>query len=238
MNLIKNEAHIWSTSLSMVMEDPSIIDHLSQDEQLRAKRLKIDQIRRRFIASHSWLRKILSFYTDTSPNTLQFTYARHNKPALSPNPSQVQFNLSHSADMAVCAVAKGQAVGIDIEYQKAQSNLALAKRFFSIDEYNLLNQSPENLQISQFYELWTKKEALLKATGKGLFIPLNQFSVTIDQNLTQIMLDNQLCSLIPIFIHKQYASALAIEGTITKISYFQLKNHLPTLMNEQILSLA
>lgn len=238
MNLNKNEVHIWSTVLSMGADELAAAKQLlSTDEQARAERLLSPQHQERFIVAHSWLRSILSLYLDMSPAAIHFHFTTHKKPYLAhPNGIPLNFNLSHSVDLAVCAITLENEIGIDIEKMETESKDDLAKRFFSQTEYNLITNAPLATRTSIFYQIWARKEAILKATGKGLSTPLNQFSVSIEPALTHIELENKVWSLLPLSIHQDYQAALAVGGKINKISYFDFIHHKPHLMNEQVLS--
>lgn len=87
----------------------------------------------------------------------------------------VHFNLSHSGDYV--ALAYGDApLGVDIE-RVARADLKIAKRFFAKEEYEHLAEREEEEQADLFARIWTAKEAVVKASGKGLSIPLERFSV-------------------------------------------------------------
>ena len=90
----------------------------------------------------------------------------------------MHFNLSHSGSYAVCAVSDAP-VGVDIEVRRKNTNLKVAKRFFSQAENDYID-SFETLESREdaFYRIWTLKEAFVKATGEGLSRPLNEFSFT------------------------------------------------------------
>lgn len=238
MNLSKNEVHIWSTPLSMGMDELAVANALlSPDEAARAARFQLPVHRDRFIIAHSWLRNVLSLYLDQSPSAIAYHFTTHKKPYLAPDGGlELSFNLSHSADIAVCAISVHHELGIDIEQMAAKCKDGLAKRFFSQSEYNLISSASPATRVSTFYQIWVRKEAILKATGKGLSIPLHRFSVSVEPTLTHIELDNKLWSLLPLSIHQDYQAALAIDGKINKISYFEFINHKPNLVNEQVLS--
>lgn len=238
MNLSKNEVHIWSTPLSMRADELDVAKALlSPDEAARAARFHLSLHQERFIIAHGWLRNVLSLYIDKAPASIAYHFTQHKKPYLDPIEGlSLRFNLSHSADIAVCAISIDQELGVDIEKMGTENKEDLAKRFFSESEYNLITSAPPENRVILFYQLWARKEAILKATGKGLSIPLNQFSVAIESTLTHIELENKVWSLLPLSIHQDYQAALAIDGKINKISYFEFINHKPNLMNEQVLS--
>lgn len=114
-----------------------------------------------------------------------------NKPLLV-NPKQLYFNISHSGNWVFCAV-EDKLVGIDIEYIKF-IDFKIVKRFFTNHEYNsLLKQYPEN-QIRFFYTLWTLKESYVKAVGRDLSLPLDSFSIEINNDSISVATDNELKS--------------------------------------------
>src|SRR5207237_1874899 len=117
------------------------------------------------------LRKTLAEYLSVRPHDLSFTYGPFGKPALPPrlDGTRLEFNLSHSGDMAVLAISRGPAVGVDVEQVIRVSELdSIASRFFSASEKAALNAVPAHARDSAFYSCWTRKEAFLKALGDGL----------------------------------------------------------------------
>jgi 4'-phosphopantetheinyl transferase len=106
---------------------------------------------------------------------LSFTVNEYGKPYLLSFP-YVEYNISHAGQFVVCVLNDNGPIGIDIEVVK-NSNLELAKRFYTEGEYRyILNQLPET-QSEYFFQLWTMKESYIKMIGKGLSIPLNSFNV-------------------------------------------------------------
>lgn len=134
-------------------------NHLSDDETARAKRFKFEQDRVRWTRARSALRMILSRYAGEDPGNLVFVYGKHGKPALAF--SQVQFNLSHSGDWAIIAVARSVPVGVDIEHMRP--NVDMAVLLHRLGETNLPDTVPE------LYQAWTRREARTKAVGGALF---------------------------------------------------------------------
>ncbi len=113
-----HELHVWRIPLD-TPSNPSIFeDVLSPDEEQRARRFRMESIRKRFVVTHGVLRRILASYTECSPKQLTFQIADNGKPQLSYPECPLaswHFNLSHSGDFALVAVAKGSEVGVDIE---------------------------------------------------------------------------------------------------------------------------
>lgn len=92
-----------------------------------------------------------------------------------PENSGVHFNISHSGGYVVLAFGKAP-LGVDIECVK-RADLKVAKRFFAKEEYDCLAEMPETERGDIFYKIWTGKEAVVKASGAGLSVPLDSFSV-------------------------------------------------------------
>jgi 4'-phosphopantetheinyl transferase len=228
MQIKPNEIHIWTADLAITQaQENENLRLLSLEERERADRYHFPIHRTRFIAARSMLRLIISRYLNITPDKIIFTYAEHEKPSLnSPNSLKLQFNLSHSENYAVYAITTEYAIGVDIEKIQDHFNLAVAKRFFTQQENaDLLNFSSQE-QTSAFYRIWARKEAVIKAIGKGLAIPLSSFSVSATDTHEIISFDhNQSWSLMPLFIHANYQSAVATNQVIKKISYWKFFDH-------------
>ena len=183
LNLPDNEVHIWKLALEQPVDQLDTLARLlSPAEHARAARFHFERDRRRFIVSHAGLRQILGAYLSREPAQLRFTAGAQGKPHLADEfaGSGMQFNLTHSHELALLAVTRCRAVGIDLEYLHPPSDmLSLAARFFSAAEYATLVGLPEAQQMPAFFNCWTRKEAYLKATGKGLSGGLSQVQVSM-----------------------------------------------------------
>ena len=163
--------HLWYADLNQWQSQADELKRiLSQDERDRADRFRFERDRSRFILCRGALRQILSCYLQTQPETIQFAYTRHGKPYLTEsNPEHhLCFNLSHSEQTALFGVSRDQAIGVDLEYIRPVESLSLADRFFSAREAQRLRSLPVMQQQPAFFQLWTAKEAYLKAIGIGL----------------------------------------------------------------------
>jgi 4'-phosphopantetheinyl transferase len=181
--LIPGTVHIWCLSLDL---PPSQIDSLqsdlSADELDRAARYKFDRHRRRFVACRGQVRRILATYLGVSADGLSFDYGPKGKPALAAprRESRIEYNVSHSHEMALCAVALDQELGVDIELLRAPFNFeGIANQFFAVEEVRVLRGLPDESRLQGFFTCWTRKEAVLKAVGAGLSIPLNKVVVSV-----------------------------------------------------------
>jgi 4'-phosphopantetheinyl transferase len=179
MLLAVNEAHLWSVDLHELdaIEKRQLNAILSPDEQERANRFKFDRHRDRFMIARANLRMILARYLEISPPQIQFGYSSSGKPHLAEGlvklddrgTRSLEFNLSHTENLAIYALASYKAIGVDVEYQRSIENIEqLAKRFFNPHEAAQLSGLSAQAQHDLFFQIWTLKEAYLKATGSGL----------------------------------------------------------------------
>lgn len=178
--------HIVRVRLDLPQEQILELMHgLSEEERIRAERFRFDEPRSRFVACRSTLREILGHCYGITPGAIVFGYGAHGKPEIvanteSPRPD-VQFNISHSGVWGLIAVTIGAVVGVDIEeYDSRAELLRLSERFFAASEAAELTNLPATKQQAGFYRGWTSKEAYIKATGRGMSLPLSSFRVTID----------------------------------------------------------
>ncbi|MBW4695775.1 MAG: 4'-phosphopantetheinyl transferase superfamily protein [Lyngbya sp. HA4199-MV5] len=181
----ETEIHIWQAGLAVSPDDrEQFAQTLSVDEHARADRFRFSRDAHRFIVSRGILRALLGRYLQLPPDQIQFSYSDRGKPSLA-NPStavELTFNLSHSEDWMVCAIARGCRVGIDLEAIHPVPNLAdLTQRFFSPREHAVIHTLSDERRLRSFFQHWTCKEALLKATGDGL-MSLSTIAVCIEDD--------------------------------------------------------
>lgn len=171
LHLASNEVQVWCVHLDVPLEaSASLYASLTCDERNRIARLRFERDQQRFIVAHGVLRAVLGRYLGTRADQIRFVYNAFGKPALSPEfASRLTFNLSHSADLALIAVAAGADIGVDLEHIRTQPDFAeIARYFFSAAEVDRLNGLPSRLQAHAFLSCWTKREAYVKASGEGL----------------------------------------------------------------------
>ncbi|MBP8109702.1 MAG: 4'-phosphopantetheinyl transferase superfamily protein [Caldilineaceae bacterium] len=180
-HLLSNEVHIWSISLDQPDQIQPCSDLLCHEEAARAARFYFDRDRARYIVGRGQLRLILGQYTELPPERLRFVYNAYGKPSLDAhqNGLGVEFNLSHVGGHALCAVSQGCAVGIDVEEIRDLDYLQMAATVFSAHEQAVLRTLPAAQQPIAFFNGWTRKEAYIKAHGRGLSMPLADFDVTL-----------------------------------------------------------
>lgn len=178
MLLRKETVQIWFADLKVEagqIQKLSIL--LNEQELLRAERLRFADDRRRFVVARAFLRQLLGFHLDVDPKCVQFRYEPRGKPALA-HGTTLQFNLSHSSDVAVAAVTRERRIGIDVEViGDAPDFEDIGRRYFCAAEAQRVVSSQDAERRRSFYFHWTGKEAYLKAQGDGLFAPLDSFEV-------------------------------------------------------------
>lgn len=215
-----DEVYCYTTTLT---PSPEALAHasrlLSADEVKRAQQFRFEHHRMAFIAARGFLRLTLGHLLNQAPGSLIFTYGQHQKPALKDHP--LQFNLAHSGELAILAVHPTLPVGIDIEYMQNESKLDVAERFFSVEENTFLNSCSGLAQRDAFFALWARKEAVVKAIGKGLQQSLASFTVPLTPHHAIITVDETSWQVWSLAIHPNYQSALATHPSIKNITFWQ-----------------
>lgn len=144
---------------------------LSADERLKAERYATEQARHRFVIFRGMLRQTLASYLSLAPEELKFELGEFGKPYLANG--DLYFNLSHTADDWLLAVANFAPIGVDLEIIRPRTQLQnLVDRCFSERESAYWQALPGDQQLEAFFRLWTKKEAFVKAVGRGLALGL------------------------------------------------------------------
>jgi 4'-phosphopantetheinyl transferase len=203
-----DEVQCWCVALDAAPETTArLYATLSCEERNRSARFRSERDRQRFIVAHGALHDLLGRCLGTDPGQLRFLYNEYGKPELGPEfGGRLKFNLSHSADRALIAIAADADIGVDLEYMRGETDYAaIAGCFFSAAESEHLNKVPSHLYAQAFFSCWTKHEAYVKARGEGLAIPLPDLHPT-------------RWSLHTLQPAPGYIGALAIEGTGWRLS--------------------
>lgn len=154
-------------------------NYLSAEEIAKSEKFHFDKHRKQYLATRILVRCVLSLYKrSVSPDGWSFLKNEFGRPyiANAGYSEKLFFNISHTENIVVLAVSKTEKIGVDIEWvARKRKFIDLAKRFFSEVEAGELALLPQTQQTDRFYEIWTLKEAYIKAQGEGLSIPLNSF---------------------------------------------------------------
>lgn len=213
---------VWRLDLAGARDaQDSLARLLDAEETARAARFRFDVHRQRFIARRGLLRRVLARYVSVAPDRPRFSVNAYGKPALiDPPDTELRFNLSHSDDWALLAVAAGCEVGVDIERIRPEfAAESIPEQFFSPAEVIELRALPRDTQALGFFLAWTRKEAYIKARGQGLSLPLDSFDVALSPARPAALLatrptaeDAQRWSLHSLEPAPGYVGALVVEG--------------------------
>ena len=190
--------HVWRTTIEPARPTWRHAATLSADEHARAAQAFISSAIGKATRLRGTLHRLLASYVGMAAADLKFNYGPRGKPELdatSQDPA-IQFNVSHRGALALYAFVLDRAVGIDIEYlREVPEALAIARNHFTATETRLLEHAAmigefvsderpgERAAIERrgrecFFRLWTRKEAVIKAVGTGLSMPLDEFDVS------------------------------------------------------------
>ena len=232
LTLADNEVHVWQAEVELPSSQVQRLRGILTDDELdRADRFSFEIDRQRFIAARGILRSILSCYITIYPGHLRFYYNQYGKPSLASefSPYLLNFNLSHSGNTALYAITRNMEIGVDVERVLSDFEYEeIAKRFFSVNEVAILRTIPIEKKLEAFYTCWTRKEAYIKAHGKGLSLPLDSFDVSFAPWEPPMLLmtkgEAQECSLWTLVDLKPglaYMGALAVKGTGCRFRYWE-----------------
>ena len=227
LTLATGEVHVWRLALdqpeNVVAEFRATLD---SGELERAGRFHFEKHRRHFVVGRGGLRFVLARYLDFKPGRFRFSYGAYGKPALVSE--GLRFNMSHSHGLALFAVALDRELGVDVEHVRADfATEDIARRFFSRAEVATFNALEKDEQVAAFFRCWTRKEAYIKAIGRGLSEPLDAFDVTLAPGEAAALLraergDASRWAMFDIDAGDDYAGALAVEAPVSKIHLWQV----------------
>jgi len=230
LSLVTGEVHVWR----LVLDQPDSVvaefgGTLEPHELERAGRFHFEKHRRHFIVGRGGLRYVLGRYFDVKPQELRFSYGPYGKPALVGE--GLRFNVSHSHGVALVAVAADRELGVDVEHIRADfATEDIARRFFSRVEVAAFNALRKEEQVAAFFRCWTRKEAYIKAIGRGMSEPLDAFDVTLAPGEAAALLraagqDVSRWSMCDIDVGEEYAGALLVEAPVSSIRHWQVFSH-------------
>jgi 4'-phosphopantetheinyl transferase len=162
---------------------------LTAAEMTRMRALRTAALRRRFVAAHAFLRCVLAEYLGIQPSLVPLRAEPGEKPSLTGRDAAgtgLQFNMTHAREHALCAVAEGITVGVDLEWIDARIEHDELADFLAREEVEALRRLPPAERRGAFFTTWTRKEAYLKALGTGLALPLSDFAVSVGEAAPRI----------------------------------------------------
>jgi len=197
---------VWRIALDPERHPPAALEHLLDErERERAQAFRFVDHRDAFVIAHGALRLILGEALGEDPAKLAYTRAREGKPRLVGR--KLRFNLSHTRGVALVAATTGAEVGVDVEAVRDNVDLeGVARRAFHPDEVAALLAVDGDRRRAEFFRLWARKEAAMKADGRGLSLDPATFALPLD-GVTVADLD----------AGPEHAAAVALAGTIDEI---------------------
>lgn len=215
---------VVSCSLDMARtEIDALRGYLSADECGRADRFLVERARDHFVVARGRLRQVLGALCACAPSAIRFSVADGGKPGLEDGgDGRIRFNVAHSNDLMTCAITLDHEVGIDLEHVRDDTNHEdIARRFFSPDEVRSLAALPRSILRDAFYACWTRKEAVVKATGEGLARVLTSFVVSVDPGDARMLAADPALgrpdewSLIALPVPPGYQGAVAVRAPVS-----------------------
>lgn len=188
-SLSQQKIHLWLCEPQKINE-PLLLNRylswLTEAENTKRLRYRFEKHQHQYLITRALIRSTLSHYHPSiHPQDWRFEQNQWGKPSLvsEQNPNNWVFNLSHTDGLIVCAITKDQSLGVDVEdISRDGETIKIADRYFSPQEYRALIALPEQKQTDRFFDLWTLKESYIKACGKGLAIPLDEFSFSFAED--------------------------------------------------------
>lgn len=228
LQLAPQEIHVWCADrATQAFPLESFAALLSTEEQQRAARFRFATDQEQFLIARALLRILLGRYLQQPPAALHFGYGAQGKPWLL-DESDLRFNVAHSGDLILYAVRKEREVGIDVEWMRTEPSYEMiAEQFFAPAEVAALRAVPLAAQPQVFFNIWTRKEAFIKARGEGLSFPLDAFAVSweaqqpITLEVYQFPRESKRWKLYPLNPKAEYVGALAAEGEGHQLQYYR-----------------
>ena len=233
---MRDVVQIWQIPLQVPdARSPALLNQyrncLSPDEKAKADRFRFEKDQRRFVIARGTLRHLLARQLNQKPQQVSFCYGTYGKPTVSLNPKNqpspqalagidcdFHFNLSHSGEIALCALGHKRKVGVDIEQLKTIQRLDSMMRRTLVDseQHQVMLALDESQQSRAFLQRWTCKEAYLKAIGLGLTQSMQTVEVQIEPpKLLQVPEDcAEGWQLHLVDLPDGYVGALAVDGEI------------------------
>jgi 4'-phosphopantetheinyl transferase len=171
------EVEIWRVDTRTVVHDCWRL--LQRSEIERARRVRADVARDEFVAGRGTLRWLLAQELDCAARDVRLAAGEHGK--LRVDGAGIEFSVAHSRGVVLIALSRVGVVGIDIEHaDRTMEALDIARGSFHADEVARIERVQESERSAFFYRCWTRKEAVVKADGRGLMMPLNSFAVDLE----------------------------------------------------------
>lgn len=219
-SIADKEIHLWTVQL----DDPALNAEefrplLSADECKKADRYHFEKDRRCYTLTRGIQRQLIGRYLNRAPESIVFEYNSHGKPLLPGR--ELAFNATHSGDKALLVFSTDGNIGIDLERIRPDFDFSrIQHRYFSADQVAEISASPD--PRTTFFQLWTLKEAFIKAIGSGIFYDLNAFDVPLEAPCFSDPKTGKEWQVQPLTLYPGFAAAIIHDlpgATIQTFSY-------------------
>jgi len=223
-----NFVEIWHGEI--LPEEPEKQDYyllLNTDEKEKAAAFKRPEVEKKYIKTRGVLRKVLGNYINQPPQQLLIKTAEHGKPFI--EQQGLYFNLSHTGNKFVIAVSNCGEVGVDIEqYRQRLSLSGLVDKCFSVQEKEYWLSLPEEQKTTMFYRFWVRKEAFVKAVGRGIALGLDQCVVNPHKQNHFLSIPDEYglaadWKIVDIALNKEDVCAMVIQDCQFRYQQIELK---------------
>ncbi len=240
-NLNNNEIDLSTKNIYVLLLNFSMLNYqdymtyLSDDEIQRVDNINNKIKKNQFVISRAIVKKLLSKYLSKIPNQIEFSYNKHGKPFVPEkyNNHSLEFNISHSDIYGLIAITLYYKIGVDIQRVNHDINIdSLSERFFSEDEKEQLMKFDKNKRADVFHNCWVKKESFIKAIGSGVAYGLDNFSVSLEENHRNYVLDlkNKKWYCYKLIEFENYKTALTME-TKSNIFLSYKENYISNILH-------
>ncbi len=180
-SLSGNEALVFYGDISRFSYE-NWLTILSEEEILRAETYHLPLDRRSYVIIRGVLKRLLSHFSGVGEKEIAFDCGKNGKLFLSSDPD-LQFNLSHAGEAFVIGLTRGREIGIDMEHLDRSLNISKLEAYlFTTEELQQFHNMEHSYRQEAFINSWTRKEAILKATGDGLTQPMNTLDVAFTKD--------------------------------------------------------
>jgi 4'-phosphopantetheinyl transferase len=218
MNLNPGEVHIWSAIINESYHKILANAYLSEKEKKKGESFEYDIDAYLYLVKHNLLRIILGRYLKCDPTDICFKNNTYGKPSIAYPHTSIQFNISTSSNRFVAAFCLHHKIGVDIELIRHIENInQLTTNYYTINEAAWIYSHPESMLEKLFFSIWTQKEAIVKAIGKGLSLEFNTFDIL---SASPIFFEDDQWNIISLAIFDDCATAIAINSPTVNISYY------------------
>ncbi|WP_304516729.1 4'-phosphopantetheinyl transferase family protein [Cecembia rubra] len=227
----KNQVDICRGPLSLSEKERDLfLEILSPEEKEKAFRFHFEKDRTAYIASRGMLRLFLSHYMEEKPESIQFEYNDFGKPFLKNGiyDKKLHFNLAHAGNLVLFAFTSDQEIGIDVEFIREDFSIdTIVNNYFCSQEIQEIQKLDPSAAFTLFFKFWARKEAILKAMGKGLSFPLEKCNVSLVRGLDfsrVILTDAQevdkVWYVMDLLYEDKYTAALALKKPEVELSFW------------------